>query len=634
MTHTVSRVARITGLMMIALILISASALAQEEKIPQRSDIDAKYKWKLEDIYPDTNAWNHDFQYVESYSPKVAAFAGHLGESSEKLAECLALRDTLNMKLGAMYVYAFMKYHEDTRVAFYQELQQRITALNSQFEATSAFIEPEILTIPDNRLQKFVKKNPDLKIYSFYIDDLIRSKAHILSPEEESILALAGPVTQGPENIYDMIYYADVKFPKILGDKGDSVQITRGRFSKMMESPDRDFRRRASKAYSESYEPYFNALGASLASSVNGDYFYTQARKYNTCLEYKLDNNNIPIGVYDNLVNAVNANLEPLHKWVALRKKVMGLDEIHGYDLSVPLVPDVDREVPYDQAEGTILVGLQPMGENYLQDLKMGFNSGWVDVYETEGKYSGGYTWGSYITHPYVLLNYNNTVQEMFTVAHEMGHAMHRYYSSKAQPYATAHHTIFVAEVASTVNEALLINYLLENAKTDDEKLYYLTYYIEQILGTFYFQVMFSDFEKAIHEVVENGGALSSESMKALYTEQYKKYWGPELVTDEWGGWGGLRVSHFYSSYYVYQYATSYAAAQAISKKILAGDTQTRDKFLEFLTWGGNDYPVDQLKKVGVDMTKPDAINATIDLFGNLVDQVERIMLKDKKGEY
>ena len=632
MTLTVSRVARITGFLMIALILISSAAIAQEEKIPQRSDIDAKYKWKLEDIYPDTNAWNHDFQYVETNASQVAAYAGHLGESSAKLAECLALRDTLNMKLGALYVYAFMKYHEDTRVAFYQELQQRISALNSQFEATSAFIEPEILSIPDDKLQGFVKENPDLKIYTFYINDLIRSKAHILSPGEESILALAGPVTQGPENIYDMVYLADVKFPKIPGENGDSVQITRGRFSKMMESPDRDFRRRASKAYSEAYEPYFNTLGATLASSVNADWFYTQARNYKTCLEYRLDHNNIPIAVYDNLVDAVNDNLEPLHKYVSLRKKVLGLDEIHSYDLAVPLVPDVKKEISYEQAEKIILTGLKPLGNNYLRDLRTGFNSGWVDVYETEGKYSGGYTWGSYLTHPYVLLNYNNTDEELFTVAHEMGHAMHRYYTSKTQPYATAHHAIFVAEVASTVNEALMINYLIDNAKTDDEKLYYLTYYIEQILNTFYFQVMFSDFEKAIHETVENGGALSSESMKALYTEQYQKYWGPELVLDDWGGWGGLRVSHFYSSYYVYQYATSYAAAQAISRKILAGDKETRDKYLEFLTWGGNDYPVEQLKKIGVDMTEPDAINATIDLFGSLVDKAEKIMLKDKKG--
>jgi len=632
MTKSVALPLRLFGLIVLGVILLFTMAYGQIGDVPQRSDIDAKYKWQLEDIYPDTIAWRADFDYVSSHLPQLGEFEGKLGESSKKLAQCLAIRDTLNIKVSAMYVYAFMKYHEDTRVSFYQELQQRISTLDAQLDEATAFIQPEILTIPDAALKSFLAQNADLKPYQFEIKDLIRSKAHILSAGEEALLALAGPVTQGPENIYDMAYLADVQFPTIIDDKGDSVQITRGRFSRMMESPDRDFRRRAHKAYNETYEPYFNTFGATLASSVNCDWFYAQARKYNNCLEYKLDNNNIPVVVYDNLVNAVNANLEPLHKWVSLRKKVMGLDEIHAYDLSVPLTPKAKKDVLYDDAIKTILTGLKPLGDKYLKDMKNGFESGWVDVYETEGKYSGGYCWGSYATHPYILLNYNNTIDQMFTVAHEMGHALHRNYSYENQPYPTAFYTIFVAEVASTVNEALLINYLIENAQTEEEKLYLLTYYIEQILNTFYFQVMYSDFEKAIHEVVEQGGALSSESMKAIYQEQYRKYWGPELVADDWGGWGGLRVSHFYTSYYVYQYSTSYAAAQTISQKLLAGDKKTRDKYLEFLTWGGNDYPVEQLKKIGVDMTKPDAINATIDLFGKLVDQAEELFLKSKKG--
>jgi len=632
MTKAVGLRLRLWGLVVFGVILVSTSAYSQTGEVPQRPDIDAKYQWKLEDIYPDTITWQADFDYVSNHLPQLGEFKGKLGDSSQKLAQCLALNDTLSMKVSAMYVYAFMKYHEDTRVSFYQELQQRISGLDAQLEATTAFIEPEILSIPDATLKSFLAQNASLKPYEFKINDLIRSKAHILSAGEEEILAMAGPVTQGPENIFDMTYLADVQFPTIVDDKGDSVKISRGRFSRMLESPDRDFRRRAHKAYNEAYQPYFNTFGATLASLVNCDWFYTQARKYNTCLEYKLDDNNIPVVVYDNLVSAVNANLAPLHKWVSLRKKVMGLDEIHAYDLSVPLVPKEKKDVPYDEALTNILKGLKPLGDKYLKDMKNGFDSGWIDVYETEGKYSGGYCWGTYVTHPFILLNYNNSIEEMFTVAHEMGHALHRNYSYENQPYPTAFYTIFVAEVASTVNEALLINYLIDHAKTDDEKLYLLTYYIEQILGAFYFQVMYSDFEKAIHEVVEQGGALSAESMKEIYQEQYKKYWGSELVSDEWGGWGGLRVPHFYTSYYVYQYSTSYAAAQAISQKILAGDKKTRDKFLEFLTWGGNDYPVEQLKKMGVDMTKPDAINATIDLFGRLVDRAEKLLLKSKKG--
>lgn len=619
---------RFIGLTALIVSFAFVAAHAQTEQVPQRDDIDPKYKWNLEDIYTDTVAWNADFAYAEQNYPELKKYEGKLGESAKTLAECLALRDTLNMKLGAMYVYSFMKYHEDTRVSFYQELQQRITALNAQIEAAIAFIEPEILTIPDDKLKKFLKKEKTLMPYEFEINDLIRSKAHILSSEEESILALAAPVTQGFENIYDMIYLADVKFPKIIDENGDSVQISRGRFSRMMESQDRDFRRRAHKAYNEAYEPYYNAFGATLASSVNSDWFYTQARKYETCLDYRLDNYNIPKEVYENLVNAVNDNLEPLHKYVTLRKKVMGLDELHNYDLSVPLLPEAKKDVEFDQATATILKGLKPLGDDYISDLKEGFAGDWIDVYETEGKYSGGYCWGTYVTHPFILLNYNNSIEEMFTVAHEMGHALHRNYSYEHQPYPTAFYTIFVAEVASTVNEAILIDYLLDQAKDEDEKLYLLTYYIEQILGTFYYQVMFSEFEKAIHDVVEQGGALSSESMQQIYTDIRSKYWGPELVKEEYGGWGGLRVSHFYRSYYVYQYATSYAAAQLISAKILSGDKDFRDKYLEFLGSGGGDYPVEQLRKLGVDMTDPQVINNTLEIFDNLVDQADKLFAK------
>jgi oligoendopeptidase F len=332
--------------------------------------------------------------------------------------------------------------------------------------------------------------------------------------------------------------------------------------------------------------------------------------------------------VYENLVEAVNANLEPLHRWVAVRKKALGLDKIYSYDLSVPLVPEMNKDITYDEAVESAVKALQPLGEKYVKEFEDGINGGWLDVYETEGKYTGGYCWGTYTTHPFILLNWNNTLENMFTLAHEMGHALHRSLSYRNQPYSTAYYTTFVAEVASNVNESLLMHYLIDHAKTDEEKLYLLTHYIEEILGTFYFQVMFSDFEKAIHEVVENGGALSAESMKEIYTEQYKKYWGPELSSVDWGGWGGLRVSHFYTSYYVYQYSTSFAAAQDISQRILGGDKKLREQYIEFLSSGGNDYPVEQLKKVGVDMTKPDAINATIDVFADLIGQVEDLLSK------
>jgi oligoendopeptidase F len=393
-----------------------------------------------------------------------------------------------------------------------------------------------------------------------------------------------------------------------------------------METPNRNVRREASKAYNTTYLTYINTLGATLAASVSSDWFYAQTKKYKTTLEKDLDSDNIPVSVFENLIKTVDANLAPLHKWTSIRKRALKLDKIYPYDMSVPLAPHAKMDVPYDSAVAAIETALGPLGQTYLADLKRGFNSGWVDVYETEGKSSGAYSWGAYSTHPYVLLNYSNTLESFSTVAHEMGHAMHSFYTHKTQPYIYEGYATFVAEVASTTNEALLINYLLAHAKNKSEKMYLLNYYIEQIIGTFYTQVMFSEFEKAIHDQVEQGGALSAESMRKLYKEIYLKFWGPELSMEEWNDIGGLRIPHFYNSYYVFQYATCYSAAQAISQKILKGDTQARDKYLSLLTLGSSMYPVDELKSAGVDMTQPAAVDAVIQLFSNLVDQMDKLL--------
>jgi oligoendopeptidase F len=373
---------------------------------------------------------------------------------------------------------------------------------------------------------------------------------------------------------------------------------------------------------------YFNSFGAILASTINNNWFYAQARDYNSCLEVSLDSDNIPPAVMTNLIDAVNANFAPLHKWMSIRKRIMGLDELHGYDSSVPLVPEADKKITFDEATKILAKALKPMGKDYVSDLEMGMNAGWIDVYETEGKRSGGYNWGSYSTHPYILMNYNDEINNMFTLAHEMGHALHSYYSKRTQPYRDAGYTLFVAEVASTTNESILIDYMLENTKDKKERMYLLDFFIEEIIGTFYFQTLLSEFELKVYETVEQGGAVSSESMRQIYTELTQKYWGPEFVIDEWGGWGGIRVPHFntHNPYYVYKYATGFASAQAISKKILEGDNEAREKYLEFLTWGGNNYPVEQLKKIGVDLTTPGPVNATIAVFSDLVDEMEKLL--------
>jgi oligoendopeptidase F len=425
-----------------------------------------------------------------------------------------------------------------------------------------------------------------------------------------------------------MMYEADVKFPTITDPEGNQIEITRQRIQEIMKSPDRDFRREASKKYNEALYAYFNSFGAILGSTVNNNWFYAQARNYNSCVEASLDSDNIPPAVLTNLIDAVNANFAPLHKWMSIRKRILGVDELHGYDTSVPLVPEADRKISFDEAKGILAKALKPMGESYVQDINKGMGSAWIDVYETEGKRSGGYNWGSYATHPYILMNYNDNIQEVFTLAHEMGHALHGYYSRRSQPFRNSHSTLFVAEVASTTNESILIDYMLKNTKDKKERMYLLDFFIEEIINTFYFQTMLTEFELKIYKTVEEGGAISSESMRQLFSELEQKYWGPEYVIDEWSGWGGSRVPHYntHPPYYVYKYATGFASAQAISKRILEGDKKTRDKYLEFLNWGGNDYPVEQMKKVGVDLTTPEPVNATIAVFSNLVNEMEKLL--------
>jgi oligoendopeptidase F len=621
-----SKLFRITIAPFLLCLALDSISFADNSKIPQRSDIASQYKWRLEDIYPDTNAWLADFNRLQTQMNGFNAFEGKLASSPKTMYDCLTFRDSLSNILDRLYVYAFLKKDEDTRVPYYQQLSDRISALSAHYEEITSFIRPELIAMPESTLNTFLAGNDNLKLYDFYIRNILRSEAHILSPDEESLLALSSFATRGPSNIYDMIDNADIKFPMVKDEKGKQVQLTHERYYQILKSPDRNVRRAANKAYNGAYLNYINTLGATLGSSVNTDWFYAQARKYSSTLEMSLDGDSIPFSVYDNLIKTVDSNLEPLHKWTSLRKRILKLDKIYPYDLDVPLAPEAKIEISYDSSKALIETALAPLGEKYLSDMKNGFKSGWVDVYETEGKQSGAFSWGAYSTHPYMLVNYVNSIDNVFTVAHEMGHSMHSYYTHRTQPYVYEGYATFVAEVASTTNEALLINYLLDHAKTKNEKVSLLDYYIEQIIGTFYTQVMFSEFEKAIHDEVEHGGALSAEYMRQIYGDLYKKYWGPELSMEEWNNIGGLRIPHFYNSYYVFQYATSYAAAQAISQKILHGDIETRDKYLHLLTLGGSMYPVDELKTAGVDMTQPAAVDSTIALFSSLVDQMEKLL--------
>ncbi len=601
---------------------------SQVKKIPQRSEIAEKYKWRLQDIYPSDEKWEQDFSKVEALLPQAEKFKGHLAESGKMLLDCLAMQDSMWIMFDPMYVYAYMKLDEDNRISKYQEMSDRAAALNSKIREAFSFVEPEILSIPQQRLNELMDQEKGLALYGHYLDNVLRNREHTLSVEEEGLLAQAGPMARVPRTVFTMIDDADLKLGSITDEDGNVIQLTKQRYSKLMESTDRRVRREAMETYNQSWLAYLNTLGATLSGSIKTDMFFAKARHFNSTLDQSLFADNIPPEVFNNLIETVDANLSALHQYISLRKKFLKLDELHKYDLWVPLVPEAKMEIPYDSAVAIVLDALKPMGKQYVSDLKNGFNSGWVDVYETEGKGSGAYSWGAYTTHPYMLLNYNGTLENLFTVAHEMGHNMHGFYSNRSQPYIYAGHSLFVAEVASTTNEMLLMNYMLKHARNEAEKLYLLNYYIEMIWGTFYTQVQFSEFERETHAKAEAGEALSANTFREIYGDIYRKYMGPDLVVDSLDDLSGMRISHFYREFYVYKYATSLSAASAFSKKILSGDKQALQAYLGLLHAGESDYPIDLLKKAGVDMSSPEPVNDMVELFANLVNNFQTLLLK------
>jgi len=605
-------------------LLITAVATADDGKLTQRSDISDKYKWDLTDIFADQAAWDADFEKFKNGIELFAKYQGTLNDPN-MLLECMLVKDSVELIGDNLYVYAYLKLDEDNRVSAHQEQAGKIAALYSKFSQATSFIEPEILSIDNDKLRSMLNANPELDQYRFYLEDLIRQKEHILSAEKEELLAQAGQMAGTASNVFNMINDADISYGEVYDEDSNLVQLSKQRYYAFLESEDRRVRRDANQAYNEAYLNYVNSLAATLSGSVKKDYFYSQARGYETCLDMALDSDNIPDDVFHNLIDAVNANLEPLHKWASIRKRLLGVDTLYTYDMWVPVLPDMKREFEYEEAKEMVLEGLEPMGNRYLTDFEKGLTSGWIDVFESEGKGSGAYQWGTYSIHPYVLLNYNQQLGDIFTLAHEMGHAMHSYYTNKNEPYRSSGHSLFVAEVASTLNEALLLNYLVERADDDRKKLYLLNRQLDNTMGTFFHQVMYAHFEMMIHEEIEKGGALSAELMNQWWADLTKKYYGPVLTMDDMTPYKWSRIPHFYMTYYVFQYATSYAASQAIFDKFMAGESGIIDKYLNLLKAGGSDYPIELLKGCGVDMAKPDAVKATIDRFAQQVDQVEQL---------
>jgi len=620
------QISRTTMIVMSALVILLFAGSLWAQAAKERSEIDSQYKWKLEDLYPTVEAWTSAYAVLDAATPRLEAFKGRLGESAATLRQCLELNDSLTLLSNTLRAYTFLKLDEDKRASASQELNDRILALGSRVSSAGSFIDPELLTIDTAKIQEFLRITPRLEIYRFYLENLLRTKAHVLSDKEEEILAKAGPVTNSFINTFQVIDNGDISFGTIKDDKGNDLQLTKGRYATIVRGPDRRMRRDAFYEYNKIYWKYINGLAANLAASVKKDYFLAKVRNYPTCLDWSLDGYNVPPSVFRNIIAAANANLAPLHKWASIRKRILGLDTLRSFDLFAPLGTDVPKSYAWEEAKQVVAAGLTPLGKRYAADLQMGMNSGWIDVFESRGKESGGYNLAVFNPHPYILMNYNGSLEEVFTLAHEMGHAMHAYYQRQREPYVYFGSYTFTAEVASTCNEALLMKYMLANTKDKKEKMILLRRYIEQIIGTFYTQLWYSEFELAMHEQIEKEGALSVDFFRKSFRDIYQKYWGPELVLDSNNELGGMRVYHFYRPYYVYQYAVGYAAAQVVSQKILNKEKGALEAYQQFLNTGSSKYPIDILKDAGVDVTTPEPVARTIKIFGELVDEMEKLL--------
>ncbi|MEF3352253.1 oligoendopeptidase F [Paenibacillus sp. GYB006] len=592
-------------------------------KVVKRSEVPLEDQWNLQDLFENQAAWDKEYEEVKTLTKKAAEFQGKLSQA-EAVKSCFELEDDISLKTERLYVYAHMHHDEDTANPTYQALSQKAKKLSVQVSESLSFVTPEILALPDQELDAFIE-NPILKPYQFTLVEMKREKAHVLSKAEEALLAQVGNLSQAPQTIFGMLNNADLKFPKIKDEHGNEVELTHGSYIQFLENPNREVRERAFKAVYSTYAKNKNTIAATLSASVNKNIFYSTVRKYPSVMEMSLYGDNIPTEVYTNLVDTIHESLPLLQRYMKLRKKLLGVDELHMYDLFAPLVDEYKMDISYDEAKKTVKESLKPLGEKYLDALQEGFNDRWIDVYENENKRTGAYSWGAYGTHPYVLLNHKDNLNSMFTLTHEMGHALHSYFSDHAQKYRDAQYTIFLAEVASTTNEALLMDYMLKKSTDPKEKLYLLTYYADQFRTTVFRQTMFAEFEKIIHERAEQGESLTPQLLSEIYYELNKKYHGDDMVVDQDIEMEWARIPHFYNSFYVYKYATGFSAATSFSKQILEEGQPAVDRYLGFLQSGGSDYSINILKKAGVDMSSPEPIREAMAVFEEVITQMEQL---------
>ncbi|MEH7887084.1 oligoendopeptidase F [Bacillus sp. JJ1609] len=597
------------------------------KKLPPRNEIATEDTWRLEDIFANDEVWEKEFNEVKSLLPGIQEYQGKLGESADQLYNALQLQDKLLERLGRLYTYAHMRYDQDTTNSFYQGFDDRIKNLYSQAGSALAFIVPEILAVDEQKIKGFLAEKEELKLYEHALEEINLQRPHVLSAEQEALLAEASEVMSSPSNTFGMLNNADLEFPSIKDENGEEVEITHGRYIRFLESEDRRVREDAFKAVYKTYGSFKNTFSSTLSGNIKKDNFNARVRKYDSARHAALSANNIPESVYENLVNTVNDNLHLLHRYIKLRRKVLGLEKLHMYDLFTPLVKNVKMEIPYAEAKDYVLKGLAPLGEEYNNVLKEGFENRWVDVYENKGKRSGAYSSGTYGTNPYILMNWQDNVNNLFTLAHEFGHSVHSYYTRKTQPYPYGNYSIFVAEVASTCNEALLNDYMLNTIDDEQKRLYLLNHYLEGFRGTVFRQTMFAEFEHMIHLKAQNNEALTADSLTKDYYELNKKYFGNEdIEIDEEIGLEWSRIPHFYYNYYVYQYATGFSAATALSKQILEEGQPAVERYLDFLKAGSSDYPIEVLKKAGVDMTSSKPIEEALKVFEEKLNEMEAML--------
>lgn len=600
----------------------------QSAAIPLRSEVEEKYKWNLTDIYRSDEEWEAELKWVENNLNEYKKFEGKLSDSPEKLLACFKFDEEIGSKLERLYLYAMLSKDSDMSNTKYQAFDDRIKAVYSKAMTASAFIKPELLQLDEEKLLGMINSLPELKIYKHSIDDLLRFKAHTLTKREEELLAMAGEISQVPYNTYSIFTNADLKFPTVKDSSGNDFEISHARYYSALYSKDRTYRENAFKAYLGSYKNYSNSLAALFNGNLKTNIFFAKARGYKSAKEAALHKNNIPVSVYDNLIDTVNGNFEPMYRWAALKKKLLNVTELHPYDVYVTLFdPKLEKKYSYEEAKEIVLNSLNVMGKEYQDSILKAFNNRWIDVFETKAKRSGAYSSGTtYGVHPYVLLNWTDLLNDVFTLAHEMGHNMHSYFTGLNQPFVYANYSIFLAEVASTFNENLLLDYLIENSKSRDEKLFLIEKYLNNITTTVFRQVMFAEFESVTYQKVENGGALTTDDLCKLDGDLFQKYWGPEMVIDDEERFTWSRVPHFYYNFYVYQYATGFAASEALAAKVKSEGESAVNKYLEFLKAGSSDYPINILKNAGVDMNSVEPILAVTKKMNQLLDEIEKIL--------